>query len=180
MSNNNIGALFNGITKQMIFEDSEISDEFLKEQLYPEITQEEFQALLLKCKTWLQNMSYFNMDLKQLEAFLKSQLLKSKDNLAEDQLQAIIKYWKVNKDKVHEKILMRTKWEDTFKSLKWQIDLGYKNNEELDDSKVVFQIGIAKYNGTTEKLEFEVNNNSLNDMISQVEKIQAKIESLAK
>ncbi|XP_065673394.1 COMM domain-containing protein 1 [Hydra vulgaris] len=180
MSAKNFAALFNGITRQIIFEDAEITDEFLKEQLYPEITQEEFEVLLSKCKTWLQNISYFNMDFKQLEAFLKSQMTRNKENLTEDQVTAILKYWKSNKDKVQATLLSRTKWEDRFRMLKWQIDLGYKKNKEIDNSKAVFQLGLTKCNGTEEELEFEVNSESLNNMISQVEKVHAKIDSLSK
>lgn len=45
-----LGGLLNGIAQKAYYGNSEITEELLKTELYPEVTQEEFKALLEKMK----------------------------------------------------------------------------------------------------------------------------------
>ena len=43
-------ALMNGLARKNYYGQSEITDEFLKEQIYPNLSQEEFDHLLTRCR----------------------------------------------------------------------------------------------------------------------------------
>ena len=43
-------ALMNGLARKTYYGQSEITDEFLKEQIYPNLSQEEFDHLLTRCR----------------------------------------------------------------------------------------------------------------------------------
>lgn len=43
-------ALLNGLARRNYYGQSEITDEFLKEQIYPETSQEDFEYIQTRCK----------------------------------------------------------------------------------------------------------------------------------
>lgn len=43
-------ALLNGLARRNYYGQSEITDEFLKEQIYPETSQEDFEHIQTRCK----------------------------------------------------------------------------------------------------------------------------------
>ena len=175
-----VTGLLNGIAKRDYYDEPDVSDEFLKQQLFPELPQEDFDIILSKYQTILKNLVYSDMDLKQLEAYLTSQVKRKSDFLNESQLAAIMKFWKANKQKIHDVMIDRSSWSNQMKSMKWRIDISYKDNEQIGEPKAIFEIDVAKKTLSREKLFFEVDMNSLDEMVAQVEKIESKIDQMVK
>lgn len=94
-----------------------------------------------------QNMVFADMDLNQLEAFLVSQTKRREHPITEDQAQAFRKFWKNNKNKIHESIITKTKWNNSLQNVLWRIDLKAqaKNMEQMNESSAImeFQINSA-------------------------------------
>ncbi|XP_016396336.1 COMM domain-containing protein 1-like [Sinocyclocheilus rhinocerous] len=68
-----VSALLNGITQRLYYGNTEITEEFLKNELYAEMTQDEFRALHDKMRSLLKSIASADMDQAQLEAFLTAQ-----------------------------------------------------------------------------------------------------------
>ncbi|XP_057295997.1 COMM domain-containing protein 1-like [Hydractinia symbiolongicarpus] len=180
MADKTISGLLNGFMKREYFGEIEITDDFLKEQLFPEESTEAFSAILLKYQSILNNIVYSDMELKQLEAFLTSQMKKKPDYLSEAQAAAITKFWKTNKHKIHDVIVTRSTWNNHLKTLKWRIDVSYENKEKGGEPKAIFEMDMEKrvLAKKHEKILFEVDIDKLDDMISQVEKIEQNINDI--
>ena len=55
-------ALMNGLTRKKYYGQSEITDEFLKEQIYPHLSQEEFDHLLTRSRGLVKVCYQFTSD----------------------------------------------------------------------------------------------------------------------
>ena len=64
-----------------------------------------------------------DMDFNQSEAFLTSQMKKREGSITEDQANALRKFWKTHKNKIHEAVVSRTTWNNTLKHISWRIDI---------------------------------------------------------
>lgn len=177
--------LLNGIAKRDYYNEAGITNEFLHEQLYPDLPEEEFTTLLGKYESLLRNIVYSNMDLKQLDAFLTSQKRKMPDFLSDDQTANITKFWKLNRQKIHDVIVDRSSWNNQMRSMQWRIDISYKDNVASDSPKVIFALDVNEKvpnaNGSSSKsmLQFEVDSTKLDEMISEIESIEKKISDFA-
>ena len=70
----NVVALLNGIARRDYFGESEITNEFLHQELFADLEEEQFQSMLKKYETLMRNIISADMDFNQLEAFLTSQM----------------------------------------------------------------------------------------------------------
>ena len=64
-----------------------------------------------------------DMDLNQTEAFLTSQMKKKEGGITENLANAFRKFWKSNKNKIHESVIAQTSWNNTLKQMSWRIDI---------------------------------------------------------
>ncbi|XP_069024369.1 COMM domain-containing protein 1-like [Embiotoca jacksoni] len=67
-----LSGLLNGIAQKVYYSNGEITEELLKDELYPELSQDEFTALHEKMRGLLKSIATADMDLAQLEIFLTS------------------------------------------------------------------------------------------------------------
>ena len=81
--------LLNGIAKREYYEQSEITDEFLREELYSEMEEATFNSFLNRFQNLVKTMTNSDMDFRQLEAFLTSQMKRREDALTEEQVEMI-------------------------------------------------------------------------------------------
>lgn len=89
--------LLNGIAKREYYGESEITDEFLHEELYSGMEKTVFDTLLNRFQNLVKTMTNSDMDFRQLEAFLTSQMKRREDALSEEQVKVvscISIYWK--------------------------------------------------------------------------------------
>ncbi|XP_077380456.1 COMM domain-containing protein 1 isoform X2 [Festucalex cinctus] len=106
-SRSSLGALLNGVAQQTFHRNSDVTEELLKSQLYPEATQEHFKALYDKMKALLKSMAAADMDHAQLEAFLTAQT----------------RFWKSQRGRVRQSLLAHSRWEPALRGLSWRLDL---------------------------------------------------------
>lgn len=64
-----------------------------------------------------------DMDFNQSEAYLTSQMKKREGAITEEQANALRKFWKTHKNKIHEAVISRTTWNNTIKQMSWRIDI---------------------------------------------------------
>ena len=180
MTDKSISALLNGIARKDYYGEKEITTEFLKEEIFPQETEENFIQILEKYQTLLKSIMYSNMELKQLEAYLTAQAKKKEDFLNESQISSIIKFWRNNKEKLNQVMIEKSSFSDRLRKINYKIDLKY-NKDDLTplDPKVVFNISTSKRNEDENKqFSFECDLESLNELINKVSQIEKKIESL--
>jgi adenine deaminase len=118
----NFVGLLNGLARRTYFAEEDITDDFLKQELYPDLSQEEFDALHKKCDALMKNIVAADMDFNQLEAFLTSQRKKRQGAITEGQSAAIVKFWKSQKSKIHDVLVDKSRWNNKLKDLSWRID----------------------------------------------------------
>ena len=81
--------LLNGIAKREYYGESEITDDLLHEELYSGMEKAAFDILLNRFQNLVKTMTNSDMDFRQLEAFLTSQMKRREDALSEEQVKII-------------------------------------------------------------------------------------------
>ena len=119
----NILGLLNGLAKRLYYDETEITDQFLREELFPDGTEDEFLALMKRYENIMKNMVSTDMDFNQLEAFLSSQTKKREGAITQEQAAACMKFWRSNKTKIHDVLVKKSCWSSKLKDLSWRIDV---------------------------------------------------------
>lgn len=176
--------LLNGIAKRDYFGSTEITDEFLKNELYPNLSDEEFNAIYSKFSHLLKNIISTNMDFNQLEAFLTSQT-KKQGGLTEVQAAAFSKFWKNNKTKIHNVMVTRTTFGKTLKNVSWRIDLKAqaKKLDQINTPTAIVELQLAnrsKPENGNEVVRFEMDEEQLVSLTKSLEEIEECLNSFAK
>lgn len=173
-------ALMNGLTRKRFYGQSEITDEFLKEQIYPDLSQEDFQALLTRCRGLLKSMVSADMDMTQLEVYLTAQAKKRDSPLTEDQVAVIRKFWKSNKPKIHESIISETMWGNTLQKVSWRIDLKSqaRHVNEINSPTAIMELHISdslEKDKAADIVLFEMGEEKLASVLESMQDIEAQI-----
>ena len=97
-----LGGLVSGLAKRTFFGDASFTDEFIKEQLFPDTTVEEFDGLVQQFEGLLRTAAREDMDLKHVE--------NAAAGLSAPSQEAFLKFWKAQKSKIHERVLKQASW----------------------------------------------------------------------
>lgn len=119
----NVVGLLNGIARREYFGESEITDDFLHQELFSDLSEEQFDAVLKRYEALMRNIVSADMDFNQLEAFLTSQMKRKQGALTQEQAAAFLKFWKSQKAKIHDVLVQRSSWNNKLKDINWRIDL---------------------------------------------------------
>lgn len=119
----NVLGLLNGLARRTYFGENEITDDFLHQELFNEVSQDDFVAMLKRYEVLMKNIVSADMDFNQLEAFLTSQTKKREGALTLEQAGAFMKFWKVQKTKIHESLVQKSSWNKRIKDMSWRIDV---------------------------------------------------------
>ncbi|XP_072265634.1 COMM domain-containing protein 1 isoform X2 [Pyxicephalus adspersus] len=125
-----LSGLLKGIAQSKYYGNTEINEELLKRELYPDLPLDEFRALHDKMQGIIKSIVSADMDANQIEAFLTAQT-KKQGGITAEQSTVIAKFWKNHKKKIRESMINHTRWENTLKGLKWRIDV--KSNSRYSD-----------------------------------------------
>ncbi|XP_033934226.1 LOW QUALITY PROTEIN: COMM domain-containing protein 1 [Pseudochaenichthys georgianus] len=123
-----LSGLLNGIAQKVYYSNSEITEELLKDELYPELSQEEFKALHEKMKALIKSIATADMDPSQLEAFLTAQTKRQGSVGAgwEQGRRPLLRFWKSLAVRVRGRVLLslRAAWSSPgLRGLSWRVDL---------------------------------------------------------
>ena len=149
----NVVGLLNGIARREYFGESDITDEFLHQELFPDLSAEQFDALLKRYETLTRNIVSADMDYNQLEAFLTSQMKRKQGSLTQEQAAAFLKFWKSQKVKIHDVLVQRSSWNNKLKDISWRIDLKSQGRhlEQINSPVAIVEMQIEK-RGTESKV----------------------------
>lgn len=124
MATKSLSGLLNGITQKVYYNNTEITEELLKNELYPDLPQEDFNALYEKMKGLLKSIATADMDHAQLEAFLTAQTKRhGGGSVTAEQAAALSRFWKSQRVRVRESLLAQSRWEPGLRGLSWRVDL---------------------------------------------------------
>lgn len=182
---NSIVGLLNGIAKREYYGNTDITDEFLKEELFPNLSNEEFTAIHTKCSHLLKNIASSGMDFNQLEAFLTSQT-KKKGGLTEAQAAAFSKFWKNNRTKIHNILVSRSIYGKTLKNVSWRIDIKAqaKSVDQINTPTAIVELQLANKNQSHSKgdevVKFELDEEMLGSLTKSLGEIQERLNAFTK
>ncbi|CAG5118379.1 unnamed protein product [Candidula unifasciata] len=178
-------ALLNGLAKRNYYGQTELTDDVLKEEVYPDISQEDFGRINSRTAGLLKSLVSADMDLTQLEAFLTAQMKRKDGALTEDQAAAVRKFWKANKTKIHDKIVSQTMWGNSLQKVSWRVDLKSQSRtvEQLNAPTAIMELHIAdninKAKGS-EVVRFELDETKVAELLHTMQEIDTQINSYIK
>ncbi|XP_022088643.1 COMM domain-containing protein 1-like [Acanthaster planci] len=170
--------LLNGLAKREYFGKDEFSDEFLKAELMESASDEDFSALLSRCKSLLKNIVSGNMDVNQLDAFLTSQT-KKKGGINSAQAAAFGKFWRNNKAKIHDSIVAKSMWGNSLRSMSWRIDIKSQSKciDQINMPTAIVELQLAENNSDkeVELVRFEMDEEKLAKITKDLDIMEAQI-----
>ncbi|KAH3859101.1 hypothetical protein DPMN_101748 [Dreissena polymorpha] len=173
-------ALFNGLTKRLYFDEKDITDEFLKNEIFPQLSDEDFAALVTKCSSLIKSLVSADMDYNQCEAFLTSQLKKPEGAITENQANAIRKFWKNQKNKIHEAVINKSSWGHSLKHVSWRIDIKSqaRHIEDINTPTAIMELKIgpnATGSQESDVVRFEMDENRLSEVLKTMQDIELEV-----
>ncbi|XP_020371780.1 COMM domain-containing protein 1 isoform X2 [Rhincodon typus] len=141
-----LSGLLSGLAQLIYYRSPGITEQMLKEQLYPDLPQQDFRVLVEKMAGMMRSIASADMDFNQLEAFLTAQTKKQKGITAE-QATVLTNFWKTHKVKIRESLIHQSNWENCLRNLSWRVDLK-SQSRHLDQINtpvaiVEFELGIG-------------------------------------
>jgi len=178
-------ALLNGLAKRNYYGSPEFTDEVLKDEIYPELNQEDFNRLISKCSGLLKNLVSADMDMTQLEAFLTAQMKRKEGGLTKEQAAVMSKFWKGNKAKIHDSIVSQTMWGNSLQKVTWRVDLKSqsKDVEELHAPTAIMELHVAdnlEKDKKPEVVRFELDEEKVAEMLANMRSIDNQINRFTK
>ncbi|WAR19028.1 COMD1-like protein [Mya arenaria] len=173
----NIVALLNGITKRTYYGESEITNDFLKSEIFPNLSTEEFDALSTKCISILKILVSADMDFNQCEAFLTSQVKKPEGGITENMANAFRKFWKNHKNKIHEALISKSTWNNTLNHVSWRIDIKSqaRHIDEINAPTAIMELEIGPKEKSEKKsdvVRFEMDDERLTAVLKTMQDIE--------
>ncbi|XP_041108937.1 COMM domain-containing protein 1 isoform X1 [Polyodon spathula] len=140
-----LSGLLNGIAQNTYYKNTEITEEMLKNELYPDISQEEFHSLLEKMKGVLKSIASADMDISQLEAFLTAQT-KKQGGVSAEQAAVLSKFWKNHKSKIRESLISQSRWDNSLRTVSWRVDLKTQSRhaDQVNAAVAVVELELGK------------------------------------
>lgn len=176
-----LSGLLNGIAQKVYYNNPDITEELLKNELYPEMSQDEFRALHEKMKGLIKSIASADMDQAQLEAFLTAQTKRRQGGagLSSEQAALLTRFWKSQRPKVREALLSQSRWEPTLRGLSWRVDVQAADSKGDTSSSSALALVELELGRTGESSEFvclEMDEAKVNLLLKKMADIQQSIE----
>ncbi|XP_051561584.1 COMM domain-containing protein 1 [Myxocyprinus asiaticus] len=174
-----VSALLNGIAQRVYYGNTEITEELLKNELYAELSQDEFHALHEKMRALLKSIASADMDQAQLEAFLTAQTRKQ-GGVSVEQAAALSRFWKAHRVRVRESLLSQSRWEPGLRSLKWRVDLHTSASRgQVSNSPVALvELELGRTGENSEFVCLEFDEQKVNLVLKKMAELQESINSI--
>ena len=142
----NVVGLLNGIARREYFGESDITDDFLHHELFSDLSDEQFDAMLKRYEALMRSIVSADMDFNQLEAFLTSQVKRKQGSLTQEQAAAFLKFWKSQKTKIHDVLVQKSSWNNKLKDVNWRIDLKSqaRHLEQINTPVAIVEMQVEK------------------------------------
>ncbi|KAM3623032.1 uncharacterized protein V6R79_006132 [Siganus canaliculatus] len=177
-----LSGLLNGIAQKVYYNNTEITEELLKNELYPDMSQEEFKALHDKMKGLVKSIAAANMDHAQLEAFLTAQMRRQgAGGLSTEQAAALSRFWKSQRTRVKESLLAQSRWEPGLRGLSWRVDLQTAANHgdaAHSGPVALVELELGRAGQDSEFVCLEFDEAKVNQVLKKMADIQQSIDSI--
>ncbi|XP_020495237.2 COMM domain-containing protein 1 [Labrus bergylta] len=177
-----LSGLLNGIAQNVYYNNSEITEELLKNELFPEMVQEEFKALHEKMKALLKSIATADMDHAQLEAFLTAQTKRQGGGgVTAEQAAALSRFWKCQRVRVRESLVAQSRWEPGLRGLSWRVDLqtAASRGDALHSGPVaLMELELGRPGEDSEFVCLEFDEAKVNQVLKKMANIQKSIDSV--
>jgi Ni,Fe-hydrogenase III component G len=108
-------------------------------------------------------------------------ILQERGDLSEEQVQLFVQFWTNEGPKHHAKVIERASFARKLapSGFKWRVDqvTNVKNLSEISQTVAVVELVTKEVTKTERKLAFEVDKDTLNSVVEQLDLIQKRIES---
>jgi len=153
------------------------------------LTVEVLAQLLSATQAVLQKAGYETWELPQLEEYLKNQ-----GTFSAEQQESLMKFWRVNKPKIHAHLVRSVSWNNSLSKLSWRIDSktrsrGSANTNaapEVGELTAIVEMTISPPENTgkapeaqKEVVRFELDQTGLAHVLQELNSIQKQIQKLA-
>ncbi|KAF7654136.1 hypothetical protein LDENG_00073520 [Lucifuga dentata] len=177
-----LSGLLNGIAQKVYYNNTEITEELLKNELYPEMSQEEFKALHDKMQGLIKSIATADMNQSQLEAFLTAQTRKQGGGgVSAEQAAALSRFWKSQRVRVRESLLSQSRWEPGLRGLSWRVDL-HTAASRLDASHsgpvALLELELGRTGQDSEFVCLEFDEAKINQVLKKMADIQESIDRI--
>ncbi|XP_077171398.1 COMM domain-containing protein 1 [Paroedura picta] len=168
-----------GIAQASFHGHAEVTEELLREQLYPDLAPQEFRALQAKMAGVVKSIASADMDSNQLEAFLTAQT-KKPGGITGDQAAVIAKFWKNHRVKIRDSLINQSRWENTLKNINWRVDVKSQSRhmDQLNSPVAIVEMELGKNGQESEFLTLEFDEIKLNQMLKRLAEVEDSITSL--
>ncbi|KAK5603580.1 hypothetical protein CRENBAI_004521 [Crenichthys baileyi] len=177
-----LSGLLNGIAQMVYYNKREITEELLKNELYPEMPLEEFKALYEKMKGLIKSIATADMDHAQLEAFLTAQTKRQGGiGLSAEQAAALSRFWKSQRVRVRGSLLAQSRWEPSLRGLSWRVDLqtgdSYGNTVHRGPVALM-ELELGRDGQDSEFVCLEFDETKVNQVLKKMADIQESIDRI--
>ncbi|XP_063068970.1 COMM domain-containing protein 1 [Engraulis encrasicolus] len=183
-----LNGLLNGIAQKVYYNKLEITEELLKNELYPDLSQDEFHALHEKMRGLVKSIATADMDQAQLEAFLTAQTRKqgASGGLTPEQSSALSRFWKGHRGRVRESLIGQSRWEPALRGLSWRVDVqtasssGSQQGESSSSSAAValVEMEIGRQGEESNFVCVELDEAKVNHVLKRMAEIQESIDNI--
>lgn len=168
-----VRAFVTGLVKIQFYKE-DITEEQLA-TLFSEskMDEEKIQDYRTNMSAALKQAAFQNWDAPQLTGFLE------KSDIEETHKEAFLRVWRTERPKIHAQVSQSSKWTNTLQHLSWRIDLtqSSRSTQTLNEPTAIIQMDLANSSKQHERVVFETNASGITDILSQIETIEAVIES---
>jgi len=170
-------AVLNGVVKRTFDNDEQITPSFIKEQVFPQhedVSVDDVTAMFERCVSLIGESAYHNRQPAQLQQVLK------KSDFSATQQEIIVRFWNLNKDKLHAKVRKNAMWGPGLHKFAWRIDVKSKARaiSEMNEPVAIVELTLGKKEEEKEKAQvvrFEMDGEQLKDVLAQLDAIQHQI-----
>ncbi|XP_005989627.1 COMM domain-containing protein 1 isoform X2 [Latimeria chalumnae] len=173
-----LSGLLNGIAQCNYYDNPDITEELLKNELYPDISLGQFRALQDKMKGMIKSIASADMDLNQLEAFLTAQT-KKQGGITAEQAAVIAKFWKNHKARIRESLISQSRWENTLRNLNWRVDLKTQSRhmDQINTPVAIVEMELGKHGQESEFVCLEFDEAKVNHVVKKLTEIEGSISA---
>jgi hypothetical protein len=178
-------ALLNGIARRNYYGNTELTDDVLKAEIFPDISQDDFVKIITRTNGLMKSLVSADMDMTQLEIFLTAQMKRKDGAVTEDQAAALRKFWKANKTKIHDSIVSQTMWGNSLQKISWRVDLKSQSRsvEQINATTAIMELHIVENINKTkgsEVVRFELDEAKVTELLNTMQEIDSQINSYIK
>jgi len=177
------GAFLNGIFKGIYEKDPDITVDFLKEHIFKDnqdVTVEDLRTLYENCSNVIQKAALHDWELLDLESYLKQ------SNFSDEQQEVFLKFWRTQKNKIHDIIIKDTTWNNTLQKMSWRIDSKTKSKKvaEMNELTAIVEMVVGnnqqkdKNQNNTQVIQFEMDRDQLAKVIGEINTIQKQLNKI--